>query len=143
MEALAERAGNGGAMLAEALADLPVLYGQWIAAERAKLAGLPARRRETAEQLVAEMEIARRRILQGIDIMSRNDIARGAFRYMNLAVAMAAAQRGCERGAGGTAGAGMEAVPARLHPPQHCRAGRSQASRPRDRRPAVLPDRRR
>ena len=81
------------AILADALSDLPVLYGQWIESERAKLAGLPARRRETAEQLVAEMEIARRRILEGIDIVSRNDIARTAFRYMNLAVAMAARRR--------------------------------------------------
>jgi hypothetical protein len=93
MEALAERAATGGASLAEALTDLPTLYGQWIEAESTKLRDLPARRRETAERLIADMEVARKRILEGIDLLSRNDIARTAFRYMNLAVAMAARRR--------------------------------------------------
>src|SRR5262249_55512596 len=93
MEKLAERAAMDGASLAQALAELPVLYGQWIDAERAKLGGLPARRRETAERLVAEMDVARKRILEGIELLSRNDIARTAFRYMNLAVARAARRR--------------------------------------------------
>ena len=93
MEALAERAATGGATLAEALSELPVLYGQWSDAERRKLAGLPARRRETAERLITEMAVARRRMLEGIELVSGNDIARSAFRYMNLAVAMAARRR--------------------------------------------------
>ena len=42
MEALAERAATGGAALAEALSELPVLYGQWIEAERGE-ARRPAR----------------------------------------------------------------------------------------------------
>src|SRR5262249_2053448 len=93
MEALAERAATGGAALAEALSELPILYGKWTEAERQKLADLPARRRETAERLLAEMAIARRRMLEGIELVSSNDIARRAFRYMNLAVAMAARRR--------------------------------------------------
>jgi len=93
MEALAERVTAGGAALTESLADLPARYGQWIEAERRKIGDLPARRRATAERLVAEMESARKRILEGIDILSRNDIVRNAFRYMNLAVAMAARRR--------------------------------------------------
>ena len=48
MEALAERAGDRRrGTWPKRSADLPVLYGQWIEAERGKLAGLPARRRET------------------------------------------------------------------------------------------------
>ncbi len=93
MEALAERAATGGAALAESLSELPILYGQWIEAERRKLADLPVRRRETAERLIAEMAIARRRMIEGIELVSGNDIARSAFRYMNLAVAMAARRR--------------------------------------------------
>jgi hypothetical protein len=93
MEALAERAAQGGQALAQALSKLPVLYGEWIEAERVKLANLPARRRETAERLIAEMAVARRRMLEGIDIVSANNIARRAFQFMNLAVAMAARRR--------------------------------------------------
>jgi hypothetical protein len=78
MEALAERAAQGGAALATALSELPVLYGQWTEAEKEKLADLPARRRETAERLIADMAIARRRMLEGIDIVSSNHIARRA-----------------------------------------------------------------
>jgi hypothetical protein len=93
MDALADRAGAGGTPLAAALADLPLLYGQWIDAERGKLGGLQKRRRETAERLIADMEIARTRIIEGIDVLSGNDIARLAFRFMNLAVAKAARRR--------------------------------------------------
>jgi hypothetical protein len=92
MEALAERAAQGGQALAQVLSELPVLYGQWIEAERGKL-DLPARRRETAERLIAEMASARRRMLEGIEVVSGNQFARNAFRFMNLAVAMAARRR--------------------------------------------------
>jgi hypothetical protein len=93
MEALAERAEAGGTAFAQALGDLPVLYGTWIEAEREKLTKLSGRRRETGERMVAEMETARRRIAEGIDILSRNDIGRDGFRFMNLAVARAARRR--------------------------------------------------
>jgi hypothetical protein len=93
MEVLAEEAERGGANVTKALADLPVLYGQWIATEREKLDDLAARRKGTADRLIAEMEIARKRIIEGIELLSRNDIARSAFRYMNLAVARAARRR--------------------------------------------------
>ena len=93
MEALAERATAGATALAAALSDLPVLYARWIKAERHKIADLPLRRRETAERLVADMERARERIIEGIDILSRNDVARRAFGFMNLAVANAARHR--------------------------------------------------
>jgi hypothetical protein len=93
MEALAERAIGDGANLNDALATLPALYAGWIEAERKKLKELPARRRDTAERLIADMEIARRRILNGIEILSSDNIARTAFRLMNLSVAMAARRR--------------------------------------------------
>jgi hypothetical protein len=94
MEALAQLAeeADGGA-LGGALADLPALYGLWIEAEREKLAGLAARRRETGEGLIAEMETAKSRIANGIAILVGDARARTAFRFMNLAVAMAARRR--------------------------------------------------
>ena len=93
METLAQMAEADGAALCGALADLPALYGLWIEAERKKLAGLPDRRRETGESLIAEMESAKSRIANGIDILARDARARTAFRFMNLAVAMAARRR--------------------------------------------------
>jgi hypothetical protein len=93
MEALAEHAGTSGAPLGKALHDLPVLYAEWIAAEQKKIDGLARRRRETAERLIVEMENARKRIAEGIDILAKNDRARTAFRFMNLAVAVAARRR--------------------------------------------------
>lgn len=93
MEALAHLAEGVGADLRAALADLPSLYGIWIDAERNKLAGLPVRRRETGERLVAEMATAKDRIAKGIDILSTDAKARTAFRFMNLSVSMAARRR--------------------------------------------------
>ncbi|KAF2991451.1 DISARM system helicase DrmA (plasmid) [Methylocystis sp. MJC1] len=93
MEALAQLAEGDGAGLRAALADLPVLYGMWIDAERKKLAGVPTRRRETGERLISEMETAKNRIATGIEILATDAKARTAFRFMNLAVSMAARRR--------------------------------------------------
>jgi hypothetical protein len=93
MEELAEKAAAGSDSLRRALSALPEQYAEWSATERNRIDGLPSRRRETAEKLVADMEIARVRITQGIDILAQNDIARTAFRFMNLAIAMAARRR--------------------------------------------------
>jgi hypothetical protein len=93
METLARMAEADRAALGAALADLPVLYGRWIEAERSKLAGLPDRRRETGESLIAEMDTAKSRIANGIGILARDAKARTVFRFMNLAVAMAARRR--------------------------------------------------
>ena len=93
MEILAECAGAGGTSLGQALSALPALYADWINSERNKISDLKSRRRATAEKLVEEMEIARNRIVAGIDILARNDIARSAFRFMNFAVARAARHR--------------------------------------------------
>jgi hypothetical protein len=61
--------------------------------QRTRIGEFRNRRRETAARLIAEMEIARGRISDGIEILSRDDVARDSFRYMNLAVAMAARRR--------------------------------------------------
>jgi hypothetical protein len=93
METLARLAEGDGSGLRAALADLPVLYGIWIDAERIKLSGLPTRRRETGERLVAEMETAKFRIANGIELVATDAKARKAFGFMNFAVAMAARRR--------------------------------------------------
>ena len=93
MEALAQLAEGNGVGLTSALADLPSLYGAWIDAERGKLGGLPARRKETAERLIADMAKAKARIATGIEMLATDSQARAAFRFMNLAVAMAARRR--------------------------------------------------
>src|SRR5205814_9715724 len=93
MEALADLAGRNDDKLEKALADLPDLYSLWINAERKKLTGLADRRRETAEQLIADMETARARIATGIDVLAKERRVRQAFRFMNLAVATAARRR--------------------------------------------------
>ena len=93
MEALAQCAEANGNAVATALAELPALYAEWIDREREKIANLPTRRRETAERLIDDMESARKRIIKGIEILSSNNHARGAFRFMNLAVARAARHR--------------------------------------------------
>ena len=93
METLAELAAGDGAALSHALADLPSMYGEWIELERRKLKGLPIRRGETGERLISDMEAARKRITDGINILASNLAARMAFRFMNLAVARAARRR--------------------------------------------------
>lgn len=93
MGPLAEAAAGDGTALVKALSALPQLYTDWIDAERNKRTDLAVRRRETADLLIADMERARGRIAAGIDILSRDPLARSAFRFMNLAVATAARRR--------------------------------------------------
>lgn len=94
MDALSEAASHGGGALAAALRELPSLYGAWIdATQRPTLAGLPNRRRETAETLIAGMEAGAARITAGIVLVETNDHARMAFGLMNRAVADAARRR--------------------------------------------------
>jgi len=93
MPRLAEAAAGDGADLIKALSALPRLYAEWIDAQDQKLTDLASRRRETAEQLIAEMKTARNRIVEGIELVSRDQFARSAFRFMNLAVSAAARRR--------------------------------------------------
>jgi hypothetical protein len=94
MEALATLAGEGGEALAAKLEPLAALYGDWIAGEERKSAGLSAvRRRETAHALIAGMRAARERIAAGLAVLRGDDRARLAFRMMNAALAQAARHR--------------------------------------------------
>lgn len=93
MEKLAQLAEGDGVGLRSALADLPDLYGTWINTEQGKLGPLPSRRKETGERLIADMEKAKARIATGIELLATDTKARTAFRFMNLAVAMAARRR--------------------------------------------------
>lgn len=69
METLAELAGGEAEALRKALEGLPDLYGAWIANERSRLGGLPPRRRATGDSLVADMEAARGRIAEGVQVL--------------------------------------------------------------------------
>ncbi|MCP4304900.1 MAG: hypothetical protein GY788_08515 [bacterium] len=93
MERLADLAVQGGDAVATALRNLAELYGAWIELERNKLDGLPEHRRKTGEKLIADMEIARDRIGAGITLIATKPRVCTAFRFMNLAVAMAARRR--------------------------------------------------
>ncbi len=145
MERLADLAKNGGATLKGALEDLPKLYGVWIERERRKVPHLAPRRRETAQSLIDSMEIAKRRIAAGIDLIGKDDIVRTAFRLTNEAVAKAARRRN----AGATGDPAAQPAP-KWRPFQLAfillnlvRPGRRCTSRPRIGRSPVLPDRRR
>jgi len=98
MEALGRLARAGAAPLAAALEKLPELYGVWISGQQAAAQKLPSRRRETAVKLVASMETAQRRIVNGIELLRNDDRARLAFRLMNEAIATAARRRNAGHG---------------------------------------------
>jgi len=93
MEELADLAQSDGERLHAALSDLPEIYDEWIEAERGKLDPLLPRRRQIAEQLITDMDAARRRVGEGIELLARDERARCAFRFMNLAVSRAARRR--------------------------------------------------
>jgi hypothetical protein len=93
MEALAEAAGQGGAALDEALAELPRQYRAWVEGQRAAKAGLASRRQETADRLVAGMESVCGRIEEGIAVLAQDERARLSFRIMNTAIARALRRR--------------------------------------------------
>ena len=134
MEALAERASGDGTRLNDALSALPALYAAWIDAERKKIGGLAVRRRETAERLIADMEAARQRILDGIEILSRNDdcAKRIPVHESRSGYGRAAPQCGRYWRSSRAAGTRMAAFPTRVHPAQYRRTFRSQACRSRD-----------
>jgi hypothetical protein len=91
MEALgAVRDGEG---LRAALGPLVEQYRTWIDARRKELANLPKRRKETAETLLYEADIAAGRIESGIELLAKDEQALDAFRSANRAVARALRQR--------------------------------------------------
>lgn len=100
MESLAELA--DAAAVRAALGDLPVAYGEWIAAQRRIDPGSP-RRRATRDELLRNAERARDRIAEGIALLETDAQVREAFCLANRAMAMSARQRSPERYADGEA----------------------------------------
>lgn len=94
MEHLAELAETSGEALRKALTPLVEEYEAWIKTQVAAAARLsPQSRRETGEDLVARMVVAKERIARGIDLVAGEPMARRAFAIMNRAIARAARQR--------------------------------------------------
>ncbi len=92
MEALADLASGDGSALRSALESLPGLYGDWIDAQRGISLTSP-RRRQTADNLIRDMETAKARIAAGLEVLATEPLVRQAFGFMNLAVARAARRR--------------------------------------------------
>ncbi len=82
-----------GAAVREALGPLVEAYRAWIEAEREKLAGLSARRRETAEELLQDAERAAERLEAGVAALADDPQLLEAFRVANRAVARALQRR--------------------------------------------------
>ncbi len=91
MSALASL-GDGDAVRA-ALAPLVLEYRSWIEHQQSAVTGLPARRRETADQLLHLAGVAAARIERGIDCLAADPDALDAFRLANRAVASALIRR--------------------------------------------------
>lgn len=93
MEALADLARKGPDGLAKALAGLPTQYAAWRKSQELLLTGLAPRRRETALNLLSNIDKAHDRIQRGIELLKSDSLAREAFAIMNQAMAMAAQRR--------------------------------------------------
>ena len=91
MRALGDLADGDAARAA--LTPLVERYREWIADQRDALGGLTAHRRETAELLLANAEIAANRIERGIEALAADPDALDAFRVANRAVAAALRRR--------------------------------------------------
>ncbi|MDA8118306.1 MAG: DISARM system helicase DrmA [Actinomycetota bacterium] len=90
MEELAALA--DGAAAHQALDPLVARYRDWIAAQRAALAGLSEHRLEVAGDLLDRASVAADRIAAGIDLLGRGDVL-AAFRLANRAMGAAARRR--------------------------------------------------
>lgn len=82
-----------GAAATAALRPLVTAYREWIDARRPIAHSLPARRRQTAEQLLHLAGVAADRIERGIDLLAVDEDALDAFRMANRAVARALVRR--------------------------------------------------
>ncbi|MBD3237763.1 MAG: helicase, partial [Candidatus Eisenbacteria bacterium] len=83
---------DGDATMA-ALEPLVAQYRNWIVARRGEAATLPAKRRETAEELLRLAGIAADRIERGVRILAEDADVLDAFRVANRAVGRALRQR--------------------------------------------------
>jgi hypothetical protein len=91
MEALGALA--DGVAAEAALRPLVERYRTWISTRRAGTATLPAKRRETAEELLRNASIAADRIERGISVLAIDADALDSFRLANRAVARALQKR--------------------------------------------------
>ena len=146
MEALAEAA-KGVATLGAALDGLPVAYAQWAQAQAqlaSRLEGV--RRREVAEKCLTDVETARKRIEAGIARLKADVASREAFGIMNRVMAQSNRQR--DLTLNGKRPDQQEKPTWRLFQIAFILLNLDGLAdpdppRPADRRPAVLPDRRR
>ena len=93
MQALADLAQDSASALVSALSELPKQYAVWRTAQELLLEGLAPGRREVAERLIANQDLARARIERGIALLGSDNMAREAFAIMNEAMATAARRR--------------------------------------------------
>jgi hypothetical protein len=94
MAALAEAARSGGDALAARLTGLAEDYASWIADQGERAEGLRGeRRRAIARHLVEEMEAARARIADGVELLRTDPRARRAFELTNVAIEQSARRR--------------------------------------------------
>jgi hypothetical protein len=82
-----------GAAAETALRPLVAQYRSWVEAQRAGIATLQARRRETATELLRFAGLAADRIDRGIDVLAQDADALDGFRVANRAVARALRKR--------------------------------------------------
>jgi len=95
MDAIADL--DGGAATRSGLIGLAQRYRDWIDGEKAKADQLKDRRRSIALQLVEKAKRAHGRIVEGIELLSRDAEIRTAFQLANRAMAAQARQRNAER----------------------------------------------
>lgn len=81
-----------GAAAKAALGGMVTAYRDWIAAQREAAPQAPARRKETAQELLARAQVASDRIARGIALLD-DPVCLQAFRLANRAMATAAGQR--------------------------------------------------
>ena len=81
-----------GSAAAAAFAPLVRQYREWISVQRGRLAGMDARRQQTAKDLLDDAETAAHRIEAGIALLADAE-ALEAFRIANRAMAVAARRR--------------------------------------------------
>jgi hypothetical protein len=91
MAALASLA--DGVAARAALEPLSAHYREWIATQEAHIAGLPEKRRQTAELMLHNAYLAAERIEQGVETLAADAEALDAFRVANQAVGAAIARR--------------------------------------------------
>lgn len=82
-----------GVTVRAALAPLAAHYRDWIGAQEGYIAGLPEKRRQTAQLMLSNARLAAERIEQGVETLAGDAKALDAFRVANRAVGAAITRR--------------------------------------------------